>query len=143
MPRPQTALDLAFTANSGVNKDIAAVISYSGDAAIGANEKIVQMSLDKTLKTPLNKMGVFGDDFTPTNVKAMMAAKNGTSVLRGVMTNGNIIGTVIKVLTGLSKGEKVQEYSEEPLGFVVPKADYSGTVETIFGGELPPSAKFF
>jgi ABC-type sugar transport system substrate-binding protein len=139
----QQALDIAFTANSGANKDIAAVICYSGDAAVGASEKLVQMSLNGTLKADLSKVAVFGADNTPTNQKIMLNSKSNQSVLRGVMTNGDIIGTVIKLLTKLSKGEKVDELNYEPLGYMVPKADYSGFAQVMYKNELPAMEKFF
>jgi ABC-type sugar transport system substrate-binding protein len=139
----QAAIDVAFTANNGKDKDIAAVICYSGDAAIGASERLVQMSMDKTLKTPLEKMAVFGADATPTNQGMMKRSQGNAAILRGVMTNGNIIGSVIDLLTKLSKGEKVNEMNLEPLGYQVPNKSFTGFDNTLYNNELPPTEKFF
>jgi ABC-type sugar transport system substrate-binding protein len=139
----QQAIDIAFTANSGVNKDIAGVICYSGDAAVGASEKLVQMSLNGTLKADISKAAVFGADNTPTNVKVMLNSQKNQSILRGVMTNGDIIGSVISLLTKLSRGEKVAELNYEPLGYMVPKPDFTGFNQVLYKNELPAMEKFF
>jgi hypothetical protein len=137
-------MDVVFTADNGANSDIVAVMSYSGDAAIGTSEKFIALHSAGVVKTDLSKVGVFGADDTQTNIDALLAAKDqNKSVLRGVMTAGNIIGTIVKTASALAKGEAVPADQWEPLGYMTANKDYTDVVRVYYTNNLPPTAEFF
>jgi ABC-type sugar transport system substrate-binding protein len=140
----QKSLDVAFAADNGANKDIKVVMSYSGDAAIGASEKFIALKTSGVVTADMSKIGVFGADDTQTNIDYLLQAKDpAKSVLRGVMTAGDIIGTIVKTVIALAKGETVEADQWEPLGYMTANSDFTDVVRVFYTNNLPATAKFF
>lgn len=70
---------VASPGGSGLNL----VLAFSGDAAIGANQKIMQYHRGGQLTSDLSKIAVFGSDDTEINRKLLLESASQESVLRG------------------------------------------------------------
>jgi len=139
----QNALDVFFAANGGENTDIKAIMCYGGDMAAGASEKLMQAVSQGIVKENLTKLAVFGADITDSNKERMNQSLTNQSLVRGIMTNGNIIQTIVNTVTKMARGEQVPPESWELLGYMIPKADGSGFDQVLYNNQLPNTDLFF
>ncbi len=139
----QDALDLLVTADNGVNQDVKAVMCYAGSAAVGASEKMLGLVSSGVIKEDLSKLAVFGADLTDSNVERIKQSADNTSLVRGVMTNGNIVQTIIDTVSASAKGEEVPLQQWEDLGYLTLNEDQTDTVQTLYNNELPETSAFF
>lgn len=79
----QEAIDAFIATPEGKNLNI--VMSFSGDAAIGANQRIMQYNKDGKLSQEIGKIAVFGSDDTEVNRNLILQSASNESVLRGVV----------------------------------------------------------
>lgn len=77
----QQAVD-SYVLSRGGDK-LRIVISFSGDAAIGANQRLMFYQGENTLHTDVEKLAVFGSDDTETNRDLILKSASGESVYRG------------------------------------------------------------
>ena len=77
----QKAIESFISVPNG--SELKIVISFSGDAAIGANQKIMQYYETGILPSELNKFAVFGSDDTETNRNLIFKSAENESVYRG------------------------------------------------------------
>jgi ABC-type sugar transport system substrate-binding protein len=139
----QKAMDVVFTANGGKNKDISAIICYSGMAAVGASEKFISMKEQGLIAADLKKVAVFGADNTKENVDHILqSADTSKSVLRGVMTAGDIISTISTTIGKVAAGESVPAEQWEQIGYMVSNKDYTGTRVVTYANQLPATSLF-
>lgn len=139
----QNALDIFFTANGGADKDVKVIMCYGGDMAAGASEKLMQAVEQGIINEDLSKLAVFGADITDSNKERMDQSLTNQSLIRGIMTNGNIIQTIVDTITKMARGEAVPAESWEKLGYMMPKEDGSGFIEVLYDGQLPNTNEFF
>lgn len=139
----QNALDVFFAANGGANTDIKAIMCYGGDMAAGASEKLMQAVSQGIVKEDLSKLAVFGADITDSNKERMTQSLTNKNLVRGIMTNGNIIQTIVDTVTKMARGEPVPAESWELLGYMIPKADGSGFDQVLYNNQLPSTDLFF
>jgi len=139
----QNALDVFFAANGGSNTDIKVIMCYGGDMASGASEKLMQAVSQGIVKEDLSKLAVFGADITDSNKERMNQSLTNKNLVRGIMTNGNIIQTIVNTVTKMARGESVPAESWEKLGYMIPKADGSGFDQVLYNNQLPNTDLFF
>ncbi len=139
----QDALDLLVTADNGSNQDVKAVMCYAGSAAAGASEKMLGLVSSGVIKEDLSKLAVFGADLTDSNIERIKQSADNTSLVRGVMTNGNIVQTIIDTVSAVAKGEEVPPQQWEDLGYLTLNNDGTDTVQTLYNNELPETSEFF
>ena len=84
----QRAIDEYISASGGENLKI--VVSFSGDAAIGANQRLLQYSREKKLNSGLSDLAVFGSDDTEVNRSLLTDSLDDKSVFRGFVGYRNV-----------------------------------------------------
>lgn len=138
----QKALDVIFTENGGENTDIKAIMCYGGDAASGASEKLMAAHDAGTIKTDLSGLAVFGADITDTNIERMTSALENKSLVRGVVTSGDIGATCVEIAPKMLAGEELEPEIWEYVGYMMYDEDGKELVEVKYNDELPASSEF-
>jgi hypothetical protein len=91
----------------------------------------------------LKKVAVFGADNTKENVDHILqSADTSKSVLRGVMTAGDIISTISTTIGKVAAGESVPAEQWEQIGYMVSNKDYTGTRVVTYANQLPATSLF-
>ncbi len=138
----QKALDVVLTENGGENKDIKAVVCYGGDAASGASEKLMSAKEAGTIQTDLGGLAVFGADITDSNKERMANALENKSLVRGVVTSGDIGNTCVEIAPKMLAGESVDAEIWEYVGYMMYDEEGKELVEVKYNDELPASSEF-
>ena len=73
----------------------------------------------------------------------MNASADNTSLLRGVMTNGNIVQTIVDMTSKMIAGEEVPTETWEELGYMYYDQESGELVQVTYAGQLPDTALFF
>lgn len=137
----QNAIENAITMGE---KDLKAVMSY-GDTGAAIDTKVRELCSDGRIMTPVDKIAVFCSDLSETNKNLILSSKDNSSVLRGVMASGNLIGTLQEDAKAMVKGEEVPEYTMEPISYMTANDDGSD-VKTVYYTDceqLPDTEEFF
>lgn len=77
----QNAIDYFIATPNGT--DLKVVISFSGDAAVGANQRMMHYYRSEVLTSDINDYAVFGSDDTETNRNLMLKSTLNKSMYRG------------------------------------------------------------
>ena len=137
----QNAIDVVMAGADG--SQIKIVACYSGDAAVGASEKLISLNEQGYLPGDLGGYACFGADITDANIERMNASADNTSLLRGVMTNGNIVQTIVDMTSKMIAGEEVPTETWEELGYMYYDQESGELVQVTYAGQLPDTALFF
>lgn len=118
------------------------VMSY-GDTGAAIQEKMKELCEDGRIDAEVSEVAAFCSDLTDTNKELIEKSVADESVLRGVMTSGNIIATLSDRAAAMVKGEEVEAVYMEPLSNV--RAGEDGIVETVYTDcpQLPETEMFF
>lgn len=137
----QNAIENAVT----MGEDSMRVVMSYGDTGAAIQEKMKELVEDGRIDAELSDVATFCSDLTDTNKELIEASASDGSLLRGVMTSGNIIQTICDRAKAMVNGEEVDEYSMEPLSNVRANEDGSDIVETFYTdcSQLPDTELFF
>ncbi len=92
----QDTVDSFMTTNAGSKLRI--IISLSGDAAVGAAEKLMYYHQTGVVNIALEKLAVFGANETSTNKELVLRSADNESLLRGFCGGDNITSKVNAML---------------------------------------------
>lgn len=136
----QNSIDTFIT--NPENSDLKIVLNYGGDGAAGSSEKLLDLKREGKITTDLNKLAVFGADITDTNIQRIKDSATNKTLVRGVMTNGNMIATLKKYATAIAKGEDVPHESWEDLGYMMLNDSGTDVISITYNNQLPSTDKF-
>lgn len=120
------------------------VMSY-GDTGASIQVKMKELCEDGRIDADVSEVATFCSDLTDTNKDLILSSVTNDSLLRGVMTSGDIIATLCTRAQAMVKGEEVEAYSMEALSNVRPNEDGSDVVEIYYTEcpQLPETDLFF
>lgn len=139
----QNSLDVFVTANNGADADVNVIMCYGGDGAAGGSEKMLSLLEQGTITTDINNIAVFGADITESNIERIKQSANNENLVRGVMTNGNIVQTIADMAGKMVRQEEVPAESWEVLGYMMLNDDKTDVQQVLYDDALPPTASFF
>lgn len=126
---------------AGGNDNLAAVMSY-GDVGAAVDTKVSELIDGGKIKTDKGSFGVFCSDLTDTNRELIT---NPDSLLKGVMTSGDLIAKLQEDAKALVAGQSVEAYTMMPLSYVTANeaGDDVQSVSYADSPQLPDTAMFF
>lgn len=131
----QAALDSEITLG---NDDIQVVMSY-GDIGIPMSTKMMELVNAGRLTNDLSHVAAFGADVTEQNKEAIKSSLDNTSVFRGVMAAGDLLGTVCEYAAKMVADESVTANVMMPLSYVTVGSD--GEIMEVKYDDLPEEEK--
>jgi ABC-type sugar transport system substrate-binding protein len=125
-------------------KNLAAVISY-GDTGAAVQTKVRELCDEGRITTDVKKIAVFCSDLTNTNRDLILRSHTDTSLLRGVMGAGDLVGTLQDYAKRMVNGETLPEYTMEPISYMTVNHDGSGIRAVYYTDcpQLPATDEFF
>jgi ABC-type sugar transport system substrate-binding protein len=133
----ENALTMGYT-------NLAAVISY-GDTGAALETKVRELCIEGRITTNIKDFAVFCSDLTDTNRTLILSSPSDTSVLRGVMGAGDLIGTLRDYAKKMVGGETLPAYTMEPISYMTVDAEGRGIRAVYYTDcpQLPPTEEFF
>jgi ABC-type sugar transport system substrate-binding protein len=133
----ENALTMGYT-------NLSAVISY-GDTGAALETKVRELHGEERITTDIKKIAVFCSDLTNTNRDLILSSYTDTSLLRGVMGAGDLVGTLQDYAKKMVNGETLPAYTMEPISYMTVNSDGNG-IRTVYYTDcpqLPATDEFF
>lgn len=123
----QNALETTVAAG----ENVVAVMSY-GDTGAAVEAKMQEMVQDGRIKADISKVAVFCSDLTDVNRELILKSADNSSVMRGVMASGDLIGTICEYAKMAVAGETLPEYMMQPLSYIMVNEDGTDIVSVYY-----------